>query len=183
MYESLLMETLTETTTKRVNRWNYDYICPGPVASIGDPIQDIKLYSSCPDDPIRWKYTAKQLQRMGSAVTDGSIMNPYSYGLGAPIIIDDPYSNDITSFETGFAIQDVRPNDLSAAVREKAEPQLGWKTLTSQNNWVGFRGYTGPVIQSGSVSRGPEPQTYMGSAVIGTGFPDYPAFQSAPSRS
>jgi len=173
MYESLVMEPVVQVTTKRVNRWNYNYISPGPVASIGDPIQDIKLYSSCPDDPIRWKYSARQLQRMGSAVTDGSVMNPFNRGLGATTIINDPYSDDITAYEEGFVLQEVRPNDLAADVRQKPDPQQGWKALTSQSDWSPFSNYTGPVVQSGTISRGNEPQTTIAvPAVQGVGSPD-----------
>lgn len=54
---------------------HYELMSPGVVGSVGDALGQTRLKHSAPDLPLRFKYTAGEIQHLGSNVQNGSIAN------------------------------------------------------------------------------------------------------------
>lgn len=125
------MQVITETTTKAVNLWNNKYISPGPVASIGDVLQNVRLKQSAPELAMRWEFNDKQLQNRGNNVQDGLYESFSNDGLNAIAVIRDVYSDGYETKAVGDRMQNIVPSGLSMAPRILGRPQDSWKHQTA----------------------------------------------------
>jgi len=110
-----------EVLERRLNNWNKTSIRPGPVGSVGDVNNSVRLKHSAPDLPLRWdkQFSGKNEERTGSNVTDG-MWYGYSSGGMAARTIQEPLGYR-QGFKTavGWIIEDVRQLDTTR------EPKLG----------------------------------------------------------
>lgn len=171
------MQPVVEYSSKRVNLWNNSYICPGPVCSVGDVVQNVRLKHSAPDLPLRWEDTYGELKKKGSYATDGGWYSGATLGLGAETIVTDSYNRGWESRQVGTTYQDMRNNDLAGAQREVPVNQFEWKTQVGEVYQARVAGkrflpLPGGYMRKG-ISRGPEPQS---SILSGLGAPSDPRY-------
>lgn len=169
------MQAVVEYSSKQVNRWNNDYICPGPQCSVGDVLQNERLKHSAPDLPLRWEFTYGELKKRGSYPTDGTWYSDTTKGLGAETVTTDSYNRGWETRQVGYTYQDLRNNDLTGAEREVPVRQFEWKTQLGEVYQAKVAGRRFLPLPNGymrsGISRGPEPQS---SILAGLGAPSDP---------
>ncbi len=110
-----------EVLERRLNNWDKNSIRPGPVGSVGDVNNSVRLKHSAPDLPLRYakQFSGKNEERTGSNVSDG-MWYGYSSGGMAARTIEEPMGYR-PGFKTavGWIIEDVRQLDTTR------EPKLG----------------------------------------------------------
>ena len=158
-----IMETLTIRKRKSVNNWNKHYISPGAVGTVGDVIQNVRLKQSAPELETRWEFNRPQLEKRGSAISDGTVASNYTDNFLTNTVVTDYYTSPYQRDVVGVSYQDLRLNDLSPTTRQLGAPQFGWRATQASVNKAlvmgkqflpATRGYP----KSG-VSRGPEPRS------------------------
>lgn len=110
-----------EVLERRLNNWDKTSIRPGPVGSVGDVNNQVRLKHSAPDLPLRYakQFSGKNEERTGSNVSDGMWYGYTSKGMAARTI-EEPLGYR-PGFKTavGWVIEDVRQLDTTR------EPKLG----------------------------------------------------------
>lgn len=110
-----------EVLERRLNNWDKTSIRPGPVGSVGDVNNQVRLKHSAPDLPLRYakQFSGKNEERSGSNVTDGMWYGYTSKGYAARTI-EEPLGYR-PGFKTavGWIKEDVRQLDTTR------EPKLG----------------------------------------------------------
>jgi hypothetical protein len=156
------MESIIQVTSKRVNQWNNGYISPGPVSSIGDVLQNVRLKQSAPELPMRFLYNDYELEHRGQNVQDGQWFNFTSGGYAAKTVVRDSYNAPYETNQIGISTQELRPTNLASSTRVAARPQDSWKsqagqTMLSKTTGIDFRPLPHGYPNTG-VSRGPQPR-------------------------
>ena len=121
------MERIIEYKQRRYNRWNNDYISPGPVAVVGDVLVNEKLKKSCPELAPRYRFPTDVLRYRGVGVQDGTWSNFHNDALAARTDRQTSYDIPFESTQVGTEFQDLRLIDLKAETRLLGAPQFGWK--------------------------------------------------------
>jgi len=120
--------SLSLDAIKSLNRWDYEYISPGVVGSVGCVNMTERLKSTIPGD-YRWsKWTHDGASKLGSNVQNGFSISYNSRG-GPNRTIDSNWKGR-RRFETshGWRYQDLRPTDRTAVPTLGQLPQYTWRT-------------------------------------------------------
>ena len=156
------MESIIQVSSKSVNQWNYDYISPGAVSSVGDVLQNVRLKQSAPELPMRFLYDDEELVERGQNVQDGQKPSFTSGGYGPRTVVRDSYNSPYETNQVGISTQELHPTNLASSTRVAARPQDSWKsqagqTLLSKSTGADFRPLPNGYPATG-VPRGPQPR-------------------------
>lgn len=110
-----------EVLERRLNNWDKTSIRPGPVGSVGDVNNQVRLKHSAPDLPLRYdkQFSGKNEERSGSNVSDGMWYGYTSKGYAARTIQEPMGYRPGFKTAVGWVIEDVRQLDTTR------EPKLG----------------------------------------------------------
>ena len=136
---------LSVSSIKPLNRWDHSAIRPGPVGSIGDVLQTIRLKSSLPGN-FNWDAsTYGNMETLhGSNVQDG--LHKSFFSQGGPARLRDTNWPLNRSFKTAHAWvhQDLRAPDRSIEPVMGEQPQYSWRNKLAV---VERSQYTGNLFQ------------------------------------
>ena len=144
--------SLSIDATKPLNRWDYSYISPGKVGSIGDVNMTERLKSTFPGD-FRWsKWTHDKASNLGSNVQDGFSLSHTSKG-GPNRTVDSNWKGR-RRFKTsyGWRYQDLRPTDRSANPDLGQLPQYSWRTRLAEVERAQHTGEKFPIPREGLIA-------------------------------
>lgn len=118
-----------EYVLRKVNRWEYNSIRPGPVGSVGDANMAVRLKQSAPElapryDPI---YSGKKLVPAGANISDGFWHGYISGGRVARTLCSKLEQRQGFKTAVGWVIEDLRPADTTRQPIMGSTGQWGWK--------------------------------------------------------
>jgi len=119
----------------QLNTWNYNYIAPGPVSSVGDVLLGVRLKHSMPNLPLRYDATFSKGEepRLGSNVTDGMVGN-YITNAGPPTLLDTNWQgNRSFKIRHGWIYQDLRAVDRTMQPVVGETPDYSWLNRIATN--------------------------------------------------
>lgn len=113
-----------------VNRWNDNYISPGPVGSVGDALTSIQLKTSAPSMPRRWSQTYSPLndQKRGSNVQDGQ-WNSFSDGGSGAVLKKQKFTRKA---DVGQVMRDIVPAARSTEPVLAVQKTIGYKAHVAE---------------------------------------------------
>ena len=113
-----------------LNIWDKNSIRPGPVASVGDTLTQIRLKQSAPDlNPRYAQWSSDEFMKFhGTNVQDGRKKNFMTGGDTAKTVRKNlPFKPGFKT-QQGWIHQDIVPTDRTRNTKMGGLPQFGWKS-------------------------------------------------------
>ena len=124
------MAFVTSNIQYPMNKWNKNFISPGPVASVGDVLTSVRIKQSLPDMPFAYskQFNPSNEMKRGSNVQDGQWASFSDGGYNAIVKRARLEKEDSFKTVTGWIHQDIIPVDRLQEPKVQPQGQVGWNT-------------------------------------------------------